>query len=154
MNIKIEELSFEDIKEINHIQKLAFKDSYEKYKFCPAYEATEDQVVSFLEKARGYKIVLDEKIIGSIFICSIKDKHYELNTISINPEFQNAGIGNQVITQLEKMHPDVFVWTLSTPNADVRNCHFYEKLGYRQIGSEFINDNLTLAEYKKNVESR
>lgn len=151
MNIKIENLSVEDISEINYIQKLAFKDSYEKYKYCPAYETTDDQIITFLEKATGYKILIGDRIIGSIFVCRINDKHYELNTISIAPKFQNAGIGNQVVTQIEKRHPNVLIWTLSTPDGDARNRHFYEKLAYIQIGSEFINNNLTLIEYKKNL---
>lgn len=147
--LEIKEIAFEDIKEINNIQKIAYKASFDKYKFCPIYEATDDQVVSFLKGAMGYKILLDKVIIGSIFICKINDNHYEMNTISINPQFQNTGIGSNAITQVENIHSNVLVWTLSTPDADDRNRHFYEKLGYNQIGSEVINENLTLIEYRK-----
>lgn len=151
MNIGVEKVSVEDIMEINRIQKLAFKDSYDKYSFCPAYEATDEQVISFLEKANAYKILLDEKIIGSIFICKISDNHYELNTISIHPQFQNTGIGGKVISLIEKLHSNVLTWTLSTPDADYRNRHLYEKLDYIQVGSEVINEYLKLIQYKKEL---
>ena len=69
--------------EINMIQKLAFKISYDKYKFCPAFETTDEQLITYLEKASVYKIITGEKIVGSIFIYEIGDHHYELDTISI-----------------------------------------------------------------------
>lgn len=151
MSFEIKEILVEDINEINQIQKLAFKDSFERYKFCPAYEVTDDQVITFLEKAIGYKIIFDNVIVGSVFVCKISDSHYELNTITVSPEFQNRGIGFQAIKEIEKNHPNVLVWTLSTPDSDTRNRYFYEKLGYYQVGSEYINEYLTLTEYKKNI---
>ena len=152
MIVKIEELLINDIIEIQKIQKLAFKEAFEKYFFCPAFEATVEEIISFLGKAVGYKIIYDEKIVGSIFICKIKLDHYELNTISINPQFQNSGIGGKVITLLENLHPNVLTWTLSTPDTDTRNCHFYEKLGYKLVGTENINEYLKLIKYKKELE--
>ena len=97
MNIKLEKISVEDIYEINRIQHLAFKDSYERYKFCPAFEATNEQMISYLEKAKAYKILLNEMIMDSVFINRISDNHFELDTISIDPQFQNMGIGGKVI---------------------------------------------------------
>ena len=152
MIIKIEELMPNDIIEIHKIQKMAFKDAFDKYHFCPAFEATEKELTSFLMKAVGYKIVCDGKIVGSIFICKISLDHYELDTMSINPQFQNLGIGCKAIAQLEKIHPNVLTWTLSTPDSDGRNRHLYEKFGYKQVGTESINKNLKLIKYKKELD--
>jgi hypothetical protein len=35
MDIRLDKVETEDIPEINRIQKLAFRESYEKYLFCP-----------------------------------------------------------------------------------------------------------------------
>lgn len=151
MNIKLEKISVEDIYEINRIQTLAFKDSYEKYKFCPAFEATNEQMISYLEKAKAYKILLNEMIIGSVFIYRISDNHFELDTISIHPQFQNMGIGGKVIALIENLYSSAQTWTLSTPETDYRNRHLYEKLGYQQVGTESVNEHLNLIRYKKEV---
>lgn len=151
MDIKLEKISTEDIDEINKIQKLAFKNSYHQYKFCPAFEATNEQMISFLEKAEAYKILLNEMIIGSVFIYKISDNHYELDTISIDSQFQNMGIGDKAIGLIENLYSSVQTWTLSTPEADYRNRHLYEKLGYKQVGTEFVNEYLNLVRYKKEI---
>lgn len=149
MNFKLEGASINDVPEINRIQKLAFKISYDKYEFCPAFETTNEQLATYLEKAFVYKIIYDEKIIGSVFIYKISDHHYELDTMSIHPEYQNAGIGNGVISLIENIYFDALLWSLSTPETDYRNRHFYEKIGYIQFDTEVINEDLTLIRYRK-----
>ena len=149
MIIRLERVGIEDISEINRIQKLAFQESNDKYKFCPAYEATDNDIATFLENADVYKITDSETIIGSIFICKIKDNEYDLNTITIHPEYQNKGLGNQAIFLVEKLYPNALTWTLQTPEGDARNRHLYEKYGYQEDGREEINEFLTLIQYKK-----
>ena len=149
MNVSLEKVKMEDITEINRIQKLAFQESHDKYIFCPAYDATDDDIAAFLENSDAYKIMDSETIIGSIFICKIKEHEYDLNTITIHPEYQNKGLGNQAIFLVEKLYPNALTWTLQTPAADERNCHLYEKYGYQEDGREEINEFLTLIQYKK-----
>jgi len=149
MKVRIEEVKTEDIAEINRIQKLAFKESYEKYQFCPAFETTDERMALILEKADAYKILENEKIVGSIFIYKISDHQYELDTISIHPEYQNKGIGSDAINLIESLYPDALCWTLQTPEADHRNRHLYEKHGYLKEDSKEINKNLVLIQYKK-----
>lgn len=151
MEINLEKVSIDDITSINKIQKIAFKESYEKYKFCPAYETTDEQLISFLERADAYKIILDDKIVGSIFICKLGDRRYELNTITIQPEYQNIGIGGKVIQKVEGFYNDALVWTLMTPETDYRNNHLYEKFGYKRIGLNVINEYLNLIIYEKKI---
>lgn len=151
MDIMVENVSPNDIGEINTIQKLAFEDSYNEYKFCPAYEASDEQMASFLDKASAYKILLENIIIGSIFIYVVGGCHYELDTISIHPQYHNLGIGEKAIRSVEKLFPDAVKWTLSTPQEDYRNRHFYEKLGYKQIDTEVVNEHLTLIRYEKRI---
>ena len=109
-------------------------------------------MISFLGKADAYKILFNKVIVGSVFIYKISDNHFELDTLSIDPQFQNTGIGGKVIGLIEKLYPRVQIWTLSTPEADYRNRHLYEKHGYKQVGAEFINEYLNLIRYTKEIE--
>lgn len=136
---------------INIISHLAFKDSFERYKFCPAYEATEEQVVTWIKNSLAYKIIVDGQIIGSIFIINKSNYEYELSIISIHPDYQNMGIATEAIKCIEKLYTDVKIWTLQTPENEIRNKHFYEKLGYINVGYEKVNDLLNLINYKKEL---
>jgi len=149
MDIQLLPAQMEDLPVINRIQKLAFRDSYDQYGFCPAYEAEDEHLIAYLEWARIYKIVLEGKIIGSVFIYKAEENHYELDSISIAPEYQNNGFGSRAIPMVENLHPDALLWTLSTPSSDERNCHYYEKLGFAAFKSETINSDLILIRYKK-----
>lgn len=151
MDISVRKAEIQDISVINKIQKSAFKDSYDKYKFCPAYEATDEQIESYFEKAYVYKIVMDDMIVGSIFIYKMGENHYELDTITINPQYLNLGLGTKVIGLVEEIHSDALIWTLQTPEKDNGNRHLYEKLGYKQIGIKNINEYLNLIQYKKTL---
>jgi GNAT superfamily N-acetyltransferase len=68
----------------------------------------------------------------------------------ILPEFQNRGIAQQVIAQIETDYPDAAVWELDTILQETRNCYLYEKVGYRRTGeSKIINERMTLVGYEK-----
>lgn len=47
MKVKLEEASINEMAEINMIQKLAFKASYDKYGYCPVFEMTDEQIVAY-----------------------------------------------------------------------------------------------------------
>jgi len=139
----------EDLSAVNRIQKLAFKESFEKYGFCPAFESEDEHLASYLEWARIYKILAGEELVGSIFIYKADENHYEIDSISITPIYQNLGIGSIALDLAESLHPDARLWTLATPDSDLRNRHFYEKLGYVEYDVEVINSDLKLIRYKK-----
>lgn len=149
MDIQLLPAQMEDLPAINRIQRLAFRDSYDQYGFCPAFEAEEEHLIAYLEWARIYKIVLEDQIIGSVFIYKAEENHYELDSLSLAPEYQNYGFGSWAISMVEYMHPDALLWTLSTPASDERNRHYYEKMGFVAFDSEEINNNLVLIRYKK-----
>lgn len=108
-------------------------------------------MVNYFEKSDVYKILFDGIIVGSIFIYKIANNHYELDTISICPDFQNLGIGSKAIDIVEKFYKDALIWTLQTPEKELRNCRLYERLKYRQVGEKVVNEYLTLIRYKKEL---
>ncbi len=68
MNIHLSAAGLEDLSAVNRIQKLAFRESFEKYRFCPAFESEDEHLAAYLEWARIYKILAGEELVGSIFI--------------------------------------------------------------------------------------
>ncbi len=57
MEIVLEKALFEDVSEINKVQKIAFKESFNNYRFCPAYETTNEKMLTNFEKSDVYKIL-------------------------------------------------------------------------------------------------
>ncbi len=80
-----------------------------------------------------YKIIYNEEIVGGIILNSKKVNHHILERIFVNPRYHNKGIATKAINLIFNEYPGV-VWTLGTPKWNVRTKHFYEKLGFNQIG--------------------
>lgn len=69
--------------------------------------------------------------------------------VFVLPEFQGKGIAQEAIRLCEKIHGNENR-ELDTILQEPKNCHLYEKLGYRQTGkTEVINERLTLVFYEK-----
>lgn len=83
-----------------------------------------------------YKILLEESIVGGLYISSRGKQHRVLERIFVDPPFHNRGIATQAMGILWGMYVDVQLWTLGTPEWNVRTRHFYEKLGFKQVGWE------------------
>ena len=76
---------------------------------------------------------MDGQIVGGLILFRIRQGHYEIGRIYLDPDVQNQGIGKQVMAFAEGLYPDAKRWTLDTPSWAVRNHHFYEKLGYMKV---------------------
>ena len=83
-----------------------------------------------------YKIILEKRIIGGIIVFEKKARNCELGRIFIEPEYQNQGIGAQAIAFLYHTYPLTKRWTLGTPAWNMRNRHFYRKVGFTEIGED------------------
>ncbi len=72
-----------------------------------------------------------------------------ISPIFVLPAFQGQGIAQRVIQMCEEIH-GAENWELDTILQEPKNCHLYEKMGYRRTGEiKKINDRLTLVFYKK-----
>jgi GNAT superfamily N-acetyltransferase len=98
----------------------------------PGYDSPEFQkwVMSILTY---YKILYKEEIVGGIFLNSRNIKHHILERIFVDPRYHNKGIATAAMELIFNKYPDV-VWTLGTPEWNLRTKHFYEKLEFKQIG--------------------
>ena len=70
----------------------------------------------------------------------------------ILPEYQNLGIGYNVLQKIFEMYQDTHTWRLDTIKEEAGNCHLYEKCGFVRVGEEhMINECMTLVDYEKTV---
>ncbi|MCM1104097.1 MAG: GNAT family N-acetyltransferase [Clostridium sp.] len=144
-----------DAKELHVMQVRAFKKLLEKYQdfdTSPANESPE-RVEARLKQdfTFYYFICIGQQKVGAIRIVDKKEtgKNKRISPIFILPEFQGRGIAQEAIRLCEKVHGNGN-WELDTILQESKNCHLYEKMGYRQTGkTEFINERLTLVFYEK-----
>lgn len=110
-----------------------------------------DSVVEMVERIQQdecYKFVEDGQCAGGMVVFDMGQGHFHLGVIFIAPDWQNRGIGTQAIAFIEQAYP-ASRWTLDTPTWATRNRHFYEKLGYENVGEG--NDGTPVIHYEKRI---
>jgi ribosomal protein S18 acetylase RimI-like enzyme len=99
----------------------------------PGYASPEFQA-RMMKVCRYYKILCNGQIVGGLIASRKKPGHYQLERIFVEPEYHNRGIGTEAMKQVFALFSDAKIWTLGTPEWNVRTKHFYEKLGFVQTG--------------------
>ena len=153
MNIVIKRTNEVEAPVLLVIQKEAFEEDLRKYEdhdTSPVNEPIE-RLLRKIELFTHYTIWHNHEIIGGIDVRDLKDNKYRLNRIFISKKYQNKGLGSQIMQLVEAEFPSAVEWVLDTPHLNIRNHHFYEKLGYKKIGQHQINEKLILFDYKKEI---
>ena len=154
-DIKLLRANPDDAKELHAMQVKSFIELLEKYQdydTSPASEAA-DKVEARLKQefTYFYFICVGSQKAGAVRVIDTKEdeKNKRISPIFVLPEFQGQGIAQKAIQLCEELHGSDN-WELSTILQEPKNCHLYEKMGYRQTGkTEVINERLTLVFYEK-----
>jgi GNAT superfamily N-acetyltransferase len=126
--IYLVKVNIEDAERIVEIKRLAYTDEDirfgggkgEKLK----YIGNADFIPWCMNRFHLYKIMLGETIIGTFWLDHETDSrpnHFELQDFCIAPEYQNNGYGTEALELMEKLHPEIRVWSLSTSTFSIRN---------------------------------
>jgi GNAT superfamily N-acetyltransferase len=99
----------------------------------PGYDSSEFQS-RMMKVCQYYKMIYDGRVVGGLIASRRRPGHYELDRIFVDPEYHNKGIASRAFEQVWALYPDARIWTLGTPEWNVRTRHFYEKLGFVQVG--------------------
>lgn len=142
----------QDVDEIISVQNAAFAEDVRKYGECPAVCENRDVMLEWMSSGLYYKMLSGGEIIGTMDVRERSQTHYHLRVLSVRPDCQNTGVGSAALQFLFTEHPDVKMWTLITPKDNVRNCHFYEKAGFKAIEDRVQSDLLTLVWYQRGEE--
>jgi ribosomal protein S18 acetylase RimI-like enzyme len=151
MALQLEVATDEDLEQILKLQKRAFSGQaliYNDFNL-PSLAQTLDDLKKDSTRKAIYKVALDGKIIASIR-CYAKEHTLYIEKLMVDPDLQNRGIGTKVMHDIEKRYAAVVNrYELSTGHKSARNLHLYEKLGYREIRQEPLNDNCNLIVMEK-----
>jgi len=141
LNLTFVELDEQDIPAITAVMARAFDhdsqrhldvekggpDGYDDGRFFRKW------VFSFTE-SRGYKVLLDDQIVGGFVVWLYDHEPNVLGTIFVDPDYQDRGIATRAWSFIEKTHPSPRGWRLGTPGYATKNRYFYEhKCGFRKI---------------------
>ncbi|MCK4568181.1 MAG: GNAT family N-acetyltransferase [Candidatus Thorarchaeota archaeon] len=137
--VTIERASVEDTAALTDICVKAFHSDIEfgmdKKGGPPGYDSVEwnsRMISSNFE--HYYKILDDDQIVGG-FISGTRRKGYHVcERIYVDHESQRKGIGKRAFELVWERYPQAQVWTLGTPEWNIRTKDFYEKIGFVQIG--------------------
>lgn len=131
----------------------AFEEDKIKYGSTPPGIETIEWHLSKIKDGMYYKIMEEDKIVGAINLYDLKNNHFRLGAIYIEPSYQNKGIGTKTISFIENTYPDIKKWSLDTPYKNYKNHKFYEKHGYVKIDEVKPMENIDffLFEYEKEI---
>lgn len=131
--------------------------------YFPLFQKYRDSVNPYLESKNtvlrkytrpgtcGYVFLAQGRPVGAVRIVC-KDNVCKVSALAVLPEYQNRGIAQKALREIEQLHPHAKTWVLDTLMQEPGNCHLYEKLGYQQTGTpQAINERLTLVFYQKSL---
>ncbi|MBM7833165.1 GNAT family N-acetyltransferase [Clostridium sardiniense] len=84
--------------------------------------------------SESYKILLDNRLIGSFIVFINENQENYLGNIFIDPDIHNKGLGLKVWKYIESKYPNTKKWTTETPGFSKRNHNFYvNKCGFKIV---------------------
>jgi len=139
-NLSILKATYNDLKEILLLQKLAFQteaEAHGNYDIEPLKQTYE----SICEDFKTYtflKITLNDRIIASVK-SKINEGTVWVGKLIVSPNFRRKGLGKQLLNEVEKLYPEARRFQLFTAASSIHNIRLYESVGYKVIG-EFTDD--------------
>ena len=154
MTVRLEKAGLADADEILRLQVASFRPLLARYgdeQTNPANDRLADIVRRLQQPQTTYFFIVQaDRRIGAIrVVFDAAAKRARISPMFIAPPYQGQGHGQRAIELVEE-EVGALRWQLSTILQEEGNCRFYEKLGYRRVGSERrVNDKMTLVDYAK-----
>ena len=147
----ITEANIDDAHEILQLQKNAYIIEAEIYNdfLIPPLVQTLDEIKKEFEECVFLKAVDNGQIIGSVRASLDDSGTCYIGKLIVHPDFQNQGIGTDLMNEIESFFEDCNSFELFTGYKSNKNMKLYEKLGYSQYKLEKINDELSFIYFKK-----
>jgi|SRR5665647_536634 len=152
--LKVRKISSDITDIVHNIQKKSFEpllEKYHDYDISPAMESAE-RIREKIDRdnTTAYIFQLNDINVGWVRVMRFGDMTYKISALCVLPEYQNRGIAQDALKQIESYYPNAHKWMLDTIFQEKRNCHLYEKLGYVKVGElKQINEIMSLVNYVK-----
>lgn len=148
--MKVEHAEVEDAPEILHLQRLAYvseAELYQDYPIPPLLE-TLDGLLAEMQRRLFLNVRADGVIIASVRAHMAEETCF-IERLIVHPDFQNQGIGTQLMQEIETLFPDVHHFELFTGHRSERNLRLYQKLGYAEFRRQTVTPQLTFVFLEK-----
>ncbi len=146
----ITEACISDCKEILSLQKLCYiqeAEIYQDYSIQPLSQTIED-IENEFHKCVLLKCVYGESIIGSVRAFSTDSTCY-IGKLIVHSDFQNIGIGKELMKQIEKRFSDSKRFELFTGSESIKNISLYQKIGYSIFKRDKLKPSIELVFLEK-----
>jgi ribosomal protein S18 acetylase RimI-like enzyme len=154
MKEMIDRATVADAEEILSLQKLAYRSEAEIYNDfnIPPLLQTPEEIKKDFENQTFLKATLDGKIRGSVR-AFIKGGTCYIGRLIVHPDFQNRGMGKELMQRIEEIFKEAQRFELFTGHRSEKNLYLYRKLGYEISKTVKANDwlNMVYLEKRKNV---
>ncbi|HHX64773.1 MAG TPA: GNAT family N-acetyltransferase [Chloroflexi bacterium] len=133
----ITKATVDDAAEILALQKLAFQSEaalYNDYSIAPLTQTLDDLIAQFSTHVI-LKAVVDGRIVGSVR-GTLRDGTCHIGRLVVHPDYQNRGIGKQLMSAIEAHYGDARRYEIFTGNRSERTLYLYGKLGYHEFRRE------------------
>jgi RimJ/RimL family protein N-acetyltransferase len=154
--IAIEAAAADDAGVLTEISRRAFDHDINYGAPCPGgppgYDSADWQRGA-MRQGRYFKVLEQGRIVGGFVLFPLPDGSVEFGRAFIEPEFQNQGIGGELLAFAEGVFPEAERFVLDTPEWNLRTRHFYEKAGYEKIGEVETDAGFPLIQYEKRIAS-
>jgi GNAT superfamily N-acetyltransferase len=149
----IGQASVKDAAEILALQKLAYRSEAEIYDdyTIPPLTQTLEEMRADIDTQLVLKASIEDRIIGSVR-AKVQRGTCFVGRLIVHPDFQNRGIGRQLMKELERTVSQVTRFELFTGIRSERNIAFYQKLGYSPFKHEELTDRVALVFMEKCVQ--
>ena len=131
--IIIQESRIEDAKEITAIKKKSYEYDAENFKVDWLGPAGYDDVnvtIKQINTNKCFTFYNDLEMVGWIELVKLEKHRYLINTIVIDPIYDNKGYTAKALKSLEKLMYTVKTWEVDCTIHSVKNHAFFKKLGY------------------------
>lgn len=145
MMTSIERADSADAEEILQLQKLAYQSEaaiYSDWSLPPLIQTLAEMKKEFIETI-FLKAYDAGRLIGSVR-ASTHDGTCEIGRLIVHPDFQQRGIGTQLMSAIEAEFPHVKRFELFTGSKSEGNIRLYERLGYRVFRTEQLAPRIQL----------
>jgi ribosomal protein S18 acetylase RimI-like enzyme len=148
--MNIEQATIDDAQQILALQKLAYASEAEIYNdfTIPPLHQTLDEVKAEFANQRFLKVCEEQRIVGSVR-AYVKEGTCYIGKLIVHPEWQNRGIGNKLLQEIENIFHNVTRYELFTGHKSRKNLYLYKKNDYRIFRYQEITDDLTIVFMEK-----
>ena len=140
---------YNDLQEILDLQYLSYQSEADLFgsRDIPPLKQTLDEVIEEFNSGLILKMVLDDKIIGSVR-AKVKDNTVYIGKLMVDPDHRCKGYGSRLLAAIEGYFP-CKRYELFTSTRSIDNIRLYQKMGYRIFEHKKVSDELTFVYMEK-----